>query len=163
MWCDFCFGSIRQFAVGITMKASAEKQATTTRCPTRNQTESSAPSEPILSLAFLNATDRFVAMHFGGACRLDLTNFSAYFLTMKTMNVSEAKTHFSSVVDWVAQGETVLICKRNLPVAKISGLPVEGSEEKHHTVIGWAKGSGARILSDLTEPFLAEGDWEMMR
>lgn len=82
---------------------------------------------------------------------------------MKTLNVSEAKTQFSSVVDWVTQGETVLICKRNLPVAKITGLPVDGSKEKHHTVIGWAKGSGAKILSDLTEPVLAEGDWEMLK
>ncbi len=81
---------------------------------------------------------------------------------MKTLNVSEAKTHFSSVVDQVEQGETVLICRRNLPVAKITSVaPV--SKGKHHTVIGWAKGTGACIHADLTEPVLAEADWDMMK
>ena len=87
-----------------------------------------------------------------------------YYLTMRTLNVSEAKTHFSSVVDQVEQGETVLICRRNLPVAKITSVaPVGVSQGKHHTVIGWAKGTGACIHADLTEPVLAEADWEMMK
>jgi prevent-host-death family protein len=83
---------------------------------------------------------------------------------MKTLNVSEAKTHFSSVVDQVEQGETVLICRRNLPVAKITSVaPDWASRGKHHTVIGWAKGTGACIHADLTAPVLAEADWDMMK
>lgn len=83
---------------------------------------------------------------------------------MKMLNVSEAKTHFSSVVDQVEQGETVLICRRNLPVAKITSVaPDRASKEKHHTVIGWAKGTGACIQADLTEPVLPEKDWDMMK
>lgn len=83
-------------------------------------------------------------------------------MTMKTMNVSEAKTHFSSVVDQVEQGETVLICKRNLPVAKMTAVEALGAS-RHHTEIGWAKGTGARIHGDLTEPVLSETDWDMMK
>jgi len=83
---------------------------------------------------------------------------------MKMLNVSEAKTHFSSVLDQVEQGETVMICRRNLPVAKMMSVASDlVPEKKHHTVIGWAKGTGACIHADLTEPVLAEADWEMMR
>jgi len=83
---------------------------------------------------------------------------------MKTFNVSEAKTHFSSVVDQVEQGETVLICKRNLPVAKMTAFePPGAAKRKHHTVIGWAKGTGARIHGDITEPVLDESEWNMMK
>ena len=83
---------------------------------------------------------------------------------MKTLNVSEAKTHFSSVVDQVEQGETVLICRRNLPVAKITSVaPDPASQGKHRTVIGWAKGTGACIHADLTEPVLPETEWDMMK
>lgn len=79
---------------------------------------------------------------------------------MPSMNVSEAKTHFSSLVEMVGQGETVVICKRNLPVAKITALTQhEESVGKHHTVIGWAKGTGTCIHGDLTEPILASEDW----
>jgi len=83
---------------------------------------------------------------------------------MKLLNVSEAKTQFSSVVDRVERGETVLICKRNVPVAKMTAIePVQDGKQKHHTVIGWAKGTGAVIHGDLTEPVLAEADWDMMK
>lgn len=94
----------------------------------------------------------------------DTTNKLVNNTTMKTLNVSEAKTHFSSVVDQVEQGETVLICKRNIPVAKISAIRSTGdSEGRHRTEIGWAKGTGIQIHGDLTEPALAGTDWEMMR
>ena len=78
------------------------------------------------------------------------------------MNVSEAKTHFSSVVDQVEQGETILICKRNLPVAKMTAVEATGAS-RHHTDIGWAKGTGVRIHADLTEPVLSESEWNMMK
>ncbi|RJX31247.1 MAG: type II toxin-antitoxin system Phd/YefM family antitoxin [Desulfurivibrio sp.] len=38
---------------------------------------------------------------------------------MITMNINEAKTHFSSALEKVARGETVVLCKRNKPVAEI--------------------------------------------
>lgn len=82
---------------------------------------------------------------------------------MKTLNVSDAKTHLSSVVDQVEQGEIVVICKRNVPVAKILAFHADVPREGHHTEIGWAKGTGARIHGDLTEPVLPETDWEMLR
>ncbi len=58
----------------------------------------------------------------------------------------------------------MLICKRNLPVAKISAVrPIDNSKGKHRTEIGWAKETGIQIHGDLTEPILAETEWEMLR
>lgn len=83
---------------------------------------------------------------------------------MKTVNVAEAKTHFSSLIDIVESGETVLICKRNLPVAKMMRVERHGSLDlKHRTEIGWAKGTGVKILGDLTDPALPAADWDMMQ
>ena len=38
---------------------------------------------------------------------------------MTTINVQEAKTHFSHYLDEVAKGETFILCKRNKPIAEI--------------------------------------------
>ena len=35
------------------------------------------------------------------------------------ININEIKTHFSSYLQKVAKGETVTICKRNVPIAEI--------------------------------------------
>jgi len=35
------------------------------------------------------------------------------------MNINEAKAHLSSALEKVARGETVVLCKRNKPVAEI--------------------------------------------
>ena len=38
---------------------------------------------------------------------------------MKKVNLFEAKTHLSALVDRVSEGETVLICRRNVPAAEL--------------------------------------------
>jgi prevent-host-death family protein len=38
---------------------------------------------------------------------------------MRQVNIHEAKTHFSRLVDLAAQGETVVIAKAGKPVAKL--------------------------------------------
>ena len=38
---------------------------------------------------------------------------------MISINVHEAKTHFSHYLDEVAKGESFILCKRNKPVAEI--------------------------------------------
>ena len=42
---------------------------------------------------------------------------------MKKVNIYEAKTHLSSLLDRVAEGETVIICRRNVPTAELRPLP----------------------------------------
>jgi antitoxin (DNA-binding transcriptional repressor) of toxin-antitoxin stability system len=38
---------------------------------------------------------------------------------MKKVNLYEAKSHLSALLDRVAGGETVLICRRNVPAAEL--------------------------------------------
>jgi len=42
---------------------------------------------------------------------------------MKKVNVYQAKTELSSLLDRVAKGETVVICRRNVPTAELRPLP----------------------------------------
>jgi len=41
---------------------------------------------------------------------------------MIRLNVHQAKTHLSKYLDRAAQGETILLCKRNTPVAEIRAV-----------------------------------------
>ncbi len=44
--------------------------------------------------------------------------------TMKvTLNINEVKAHLSSCLEKVSRGETVIVCKRNVPVAEIKPIP----------------------------------------
>jgi prevent-host-death family protein len=38
---------------------------------------------------------------------------------MTTINVHEAKTHLSKYLNLTLQGEEVVICKRNIPIARL--------------------------------------------
>lgn len=42
---------------------------------------------------------------------------------MIQVNIHQAKTHLSRYLERVAAGETVVLCRRNLPVAEIRPLP----------------------------------------
>jgi prevent-host-death family protein len=42
---------------------------------------------------------------------------------MKKVNIYEAKAHLSALIDRVAEGETVLICRRNVPAAELRPVP----------------------------------------
>ena len=41
---------------------------------------------------------------------------------MIKVNVAEAKTHFSHYLDSVEQGETVVVCRHDVPIAEIRPL-----------------------------------------
>lgn len=42
---------------------------------------------------------------------------------MKRLNIHEAKTHLSRYLAHLEQGETIVLCKRNVPIAEITPLP----------------------------------------
>ncbi len=46
---------------------------------------------------------------------------------MITLNVNEAKAHLSKYLHAVEAGETVVLCRRNVPVAEIRALPVKAA------------------------------------
>ncbi|MFH0726967.1 MAG: type II toxin-antitoxin system Phd/YefM family antitoxin [Pseudomonadota bacterium] len=56
---------------------------------------------------------------------------------MIKLNIHEAKTHLSRYLANIAKGETILLCKRNIPIAEIR--PLE-PERKIKRPIGLAKG-----------------------
>ena len=53
-----------------------------------------------------------------------------YKLTMIRVNVAEAKTHLSRYLESVERGETVVLCRRNVPVAEIRALPKPAREPR---------------------------------
>jgi antitoxin (DNA-binding transcriptional repressor) of toxin-antitoxin stability system len=56
---------------------------------------------------------------------------------MIRLNIHEAKTHLSAYLDRLAQGETIILCKRNVPIAEIRPLPARRTVPRP---LGLAKG-----------------------
>ena len=56
---------------------------------------------------------------------------------MIRLNIHEAKTHLSRYLAKLGRGETILLCKRNIPIAEIRPLP---QRRKAKRPIGLAKG-----------------------
>lgn len=56
---------------------------------------------------------------------------------MTTVNVHEAKTHLSSLLDLAAAGETITIAKAGRPVARLMPLEVAPAAERR---IGFLRG-----------------------
>ena len=72
-------------------------------------------------------------------------------------NIHEAKTHLSHYLEEVEQGETIILCRRNQPVAEIRPLPPRRLKKRP---IGLAKGKFSVPVSffdelpvDVTAPF----------
>jgi prevent-host-death family protein len=53
-----------------------------------------------------------------------------YFMTMKIVNIFEAKAKLSEYLDAVASGERVVICRRNQPVAELKPVPAVRTEPR---------------------------------
>jgi antitoxin (DNA-binding transcriptional repressor) of toxin-antitoxin stability system len=56
---------------------------------------------------------------------------------MIKLNVHEAKTHLSRYLERLARGESIILCKRNVPIAEIRPLP---AHRKAKRPLGLAKG-----------------------
>jgi prevent-host-death family protein len=82
----------------------------------------------------------------------------AYYEAMKIANVAELKNRISEYLSAVENGEEIEVRKRNVPIARI--VPIH-KETANQTKLGCGKGTG-RIIGDITEPFIPEGDWEML-
>ena len=59
-------------------------------------------------------------------------------MVMIKININEAKTHLSRYLTHLAKGETIMLCKRNVPIAEIRPLP---PERKNPRPIGLAEGT----------------------
>jgi antitoxin (DNA-binding transcriptional repressor) of toxin-antitoxin stability system len=64
------------------------------------------------------------------------------------LNIHEAKTHLSKYLQDLTEDEPILLCKRNIPVAKIVGLNKKPLKKR---VIGLAKGEFV-VPDDINNP-----------
>ncbi len=67
---------------------------------------------------------------------------------MQTVNIHEAKTHFSRLVDEAAAGEEIIIAKAGKPMAKL--VPLE-APKKHGVRVGSLVGMGT-VPDDFDDP-----------
>lgn len=58
---------------------------------------------------------------------------------MTKINVHEAKTHLSEYLPRIEAGETIVLCRRNVPIAEIRPLTLVESPRRPE--IGFAKGT----------------------
>lgn len=79
---------------------------------------------------------------------------------MLKLNIHDAKTHLSRYLARLQKGETILLCRRNTPIAEIRPLPPEQNKPRP---LGLAKGTveiKAGFFSPLPEDELAAFDGE---
>ena len=67
---------------------------------------------------------------------------------MIRLNIHEAKTHLSQYLEKLAKGETIILCKRNVPIAEIR--PIRPHRE-YKRPIGLAKGE-FEVTPEFFEP-----------
>jgi prevent-host-death family protein len=75
-----------------------------------------------------------------------------YNMVMKLVNIAEAKARLSDLLDDVERGETVVIARRNEPVAELRAVP-----KRRKTLRPWGLAKGQfTVPADFTEPMPEE-------
>ncbi len=69
---------------------------------------------------------------------------------MKTVNIHEAKTHLSRLLEGVAKGESFVIAKAGKPVANVTPIAIKPTRR-----IGFMKGMG-KVPDDFNTMFAEE-------
>ena len=78
---------------------------------------------------------------------------------MASTNIAELRANLSRVLERVAGGEAVEVCRRNVPIARI--VPLE-RRSPNRTELGCGAGTVV-IKGDLTEPAWSTDDWDMLK
>jgi antitoxin (DNA-binding transcriptional repressor) of toxin-antitoxin stability system len=150
--------SMRNAAYPSLIKSSTDG-GPTDDLPLEKCAESANSRKAIIALslfAFLRPALRsqsFFASAHGGAFGhykkiIDMTRFLGYILVMIKLNLHEVKTQFSKYIEMVEAGDTVVVCKRNVPVAEIRPI---GKTKARKPVLGSARGL-VRIPANFNEP-----------
>jgi prevent-host-death family protein len=80
-------------------------------------------------------------------------------MAMKIANIAELKSKISEYLSAVENGEEIEVRKRNVPIARI--VPID-KPAANKTKLGCGRETG-KIIGDITEPFMPDEDWEMLR
>ena len=82
----------------------------------------------------------------------------AMFIAMSTtVNIGELKNRLSEFLERAEKGDEILVCKRNVPFATITGLP----KRKNRSQPGWSA-STLKIVQSVEGPAIPESDWNML-
>ena len=79
---------------------------------------------------------------------------------MIKLNIHDAKTHLSKYLELLEQGETIILCRRNMPIAEIRGIPKARLGKRP---IGLAKGkwkTGKKFFEPLPSKLLTSFNGE---
>ncbi|HOX04174.1 MAG TPA: type II toxin-antitoxin system prevent-host-death family antitoxin [Candidatus Paceibacterota bacterium] len=77
------------------------------------------------------------------------------------VNVADLKNKLTDYLAMVEKGAEVIVCRRNVPVARFERIQ-ERAQHVNRSKLGSMKGT-VKVLGDLTEPLIPEGDWEMLK
>jgi len=80
----------------------------------------------------------------------------------KTVSIAEFSDRVSELLALVEQGGEVIVCRRNVPMARVQPISKPTARKIPRSVVGCMKGT-VKIHGDLTEPCIAEDDWEMLK
>jgi prevent-host-death family protein len=72
---------------------------------------------------------------------------------VKPVNIQQAKTHLSRYLKRVKQGESLVICDRNVPVAELRSLH---ESTKPRRPLGALRGAVLHMADSFNEPLAAE-------
>lgn len=72
--------------------------------------------------------------------------------------MTDLRNHLTEHLDAVENGEEVVICRRNVPFARITAMPLR----RNRTVLAFDRGK-IRIRGDITGPALPERAWNALR
>ena len=82
-----------------------------------------------------------------------------YNIDMKMANIADFKNRLSYFLALVEKGEEIEVCKRNIPIAKVS--PIQNVNE-NRAALGCGTGTVAFLSNDLFEPFIPSDSWDML-
>jgi antitoxin (DNA-binding transcriptional repressor) of toxin-antitoxin stability system len=75
-------------------------------------------------------------------------------------NIAQVKESLSAYVAMAEQGKTVVVCRRNKPVAEL--VAIQPPLQPNRTRLGSARGSVV-VKCDLTVPAMDDDEWEALR
>lgn len=97
----------------------------------------------------------YLRLFAGKNMSIDMTNFMTYYRTMISININKVKANLSSYLARVAEGETVVICKRNIPIAELRPLAVVPKKKRPVGLAG-KEYPGFRLSDTFFEPLPAD-------
>ena len=78
------------------------------------------------------------------------------------VNIAEFKDRISEFLALVENGSEVIVCRRNVPLARVQPIRQPKRGKPDPSVVGCMKGT-LKIHGDLTQPCIPEADWEMLK